>query len=62
MTLLLRSAGRPKIGTAKRDGIPITTKDIPGPNVYNIRDSDVTLKHEPRAVFGSSTRPPLSYV
>jgi hypothetical protein len=42
--------------------IPITSRDIPGPDAYNIRDSDVTLKHEPRTVFGSGTRPPLMYV
>jgi hypothetical protein len=60
MTLLLRSAARPKIGTAKRDFVPVTSRDIPGPDTYNVRDSNITLKYEPRTVFGSGTRPPLS--
>ena len=40
----------------------LSARDVPGPNHYALSDASAVLKSDPRAVFGSSKRQPLTYI
>lgn len=50
----MRSTGYAKIGTASRDTMPNSFKELPGPDRYSQQEVPKIFKADPRAVFGRS--------
>ena len=56
MNITMKSHGWTKIGTASRDTMPTSARELPGPDRYNSQDAIKLKNSSPRPVFGRSLR------